>query len=170
MNNIISTFTVNNDKDLRQGLMRFYYQVVYEEAFSKPIQIKLPIDKWISSNGLNMLLTFIAALRGTKDDFKIYLDLFDDETVMQIVNKQFDFNKNKELTENIIKKIIFYESMELLPLLRKSNVIIQPGKTTYENLKEILEAHKTKRYFEYSSRMLALNQLIENEGVNPILS
>ncbi len=153
-------FIVNEEKDLRLGLRKLYYDIVYDKPLDRTVQIKLPLESWLSSSSLNMLLTFLEALLYQKNEIKVYIEIFDNDIVRKILENQVLASKE---IENIEKKIIFYESMDLLGLLRKSNVIIQPSLFAFNSLKEKLNAHKQRSYYKYSSRILALSPLINNE-------
>jgi len=163
VSNKVQPFIVDSDKDLREGLRRLYHQAVYKDHFEKTILIKLPIKSWISANSLNMLMIFIEAISYLKNDSKIYVELFDGAIVDFINDSKIDTGKEDQLIQGIIRKIIFYDSVELIPLLRRANVIVQPTFTSYEKLQSTMGAFKSKRFYKYSSKMLALSPLIENE-------
>lgn len=158
-----SNIVIENDSDLRRYLMARYASILQQDTSIVPIVITLPADKWLSANGLTILMTFIDAILYTRKDAKIYINLFDKRIVDAIIAHDPAVLADSKLVGAMIRKIIFYDSVELLPLLRERGIIVQPGKTTYDDLRNALEAFKNKRFYKYSSKMLALSPLIETE-------
>ncbi len=156
----MGVFAPENDKALREGIRGFYSQLLSELPIREPVIIRLPINDWISANALNMLLTFIEALFLRDQDVRVFVEIIDNEYVQESLTKQ---GIDSEFSKNLTNKLIFYEAMELIKLLRERHVVVIPSKEKLAEIKNKLGAYKKSRVHLYSSRMLCLSPLIESE-------
>lgn len=156
-------FRPRDDADLRTGIRAFYSKVVGSPSQDEPIVIKLPTRGWLSAAALNMLLTFIEAIQVGKPTARIYVDIFDYEDAESILSQSTDHTLDADGMSWLTRRLVFYEAMGLVNLLRQRNVLVRPTGKGIEKIQEILQAHKNKSSFLHSSRMLPLTPLVESE-------
>ena len=162
MNSLFQTFIVNSDEDLQKNLMHFYHNLLLKPENS--IHIKIHTTKWLSAASLNMLLIFIKSLELVQKDTNVYVELLDVDKIFNLLNDKERTVENLRYLENVSKKIIFYESLELYDALSSCGAKIKPSPLRLDKIKNYLKAFKRKRYYRYSSKILSLNPLIETEA------
>lgn len=154
-------FIINNDDDLRNGIKEWYCAFIEKPKEIVFIEFHLTDNfkvERFSANGFNNLLITICALKKRIPHIRIYLHLFTNDLLKKIEND------NEELLKDAIKKLlIFMESLNLIDMLLKLGVVIYPSDETLRQLAARLNAFKQERNYKYSSKILCLNPLINNE-------
>lgn len=162
MSNSHHLFRPKSDRELRVGIRAFYYYVSLHAAEGRPILIQLPTAEWVSAGGLNMLLTFVEAVHLEQPNTRVFVDLLDHAIASQLLDPAARDVVDDDTTEAVVRKLIFFEAMGLIDLLRNTNVIPRPSANEIEALQDALEARKQRSRF-LSTRMLSLTPLIETE-------
>lgn len=154
-------FIVNNDEDLRDGLKKWFceYRKQPEDFVFIDFRIKdnLKIEKF-SANGFNNLLTVVCALYQTNPNIKIYVQLISND-IIEMINTD---NLSDKLKKGLRQLLIFFQSLNLIDMLLKLDVVVRPSDEGLQNIIQKLDAKKEERISMYSSKILCLNPLINN--------
>ncbi len=148
--------TVLKDKSIKEEISKLFS---IRDSYDT-IHIKLPLIEWISANSLNFLVTFIVSNRYHFHFKKIIIELFEAKIISDVLEEN---DVSEEILDSLTKKLIFYESMELYENINYDYVIQFPNCDTLKKVKELLVSHEYEKKWMYSSKMLALNPLINDE-------
>jgi len=162
-----SIFVGVSDKVIRESINQYYYDIVFKDNFKSPIHIILHEYVWYSANSLNLILIFIESILSIKPDTQIYLDLFDNKLIYNILSKSItnialnsdEYNR----ILNVKNKIIFYDLTNFTNTLYEYGVNVSPGPHKYVKLRDHIAANQYEKTWRHSSRMLGLNKLIDSE-------
>ncbi len=142
-------FAPQNDQELREGIRGFYAKLHEYLPLREPVMIKLPMKPWISANALNMLLIFIEAFRLHNPESKIFVELIDNKIVQRLLTRGKLAASIMDHMYYLRNKLIYYEKIRLLELLRVHDVVVKPDGDDLDIIKEKIKAHVRKSYFEY---------------------
>jgi hypothetical protein len=156
----MNLFAPKNDVALREGIRSFYCKLIAQRPIQEPVVIHLPTDAWISANGLNMLLTFVEAIQFHDPDARIFVDLIDYDRAQQPPAGPAAVPDDNN---SVIRKLVFYEAMQLIQLLQDRRVVTRPSWEALRDLQDKLGAHKQPSHFLHSTRMLSLSPLVETD-------
>ena len=156
-------FIPRNDRELREGVRTFYHDIVTKGEIAESILIKLPVGAWLSASALNMLLTFIEAIRLYGTEPRVFVDVLDSSVIRAIMHAEEPSDANVTLLKRVVEKLRFYEAMDFIEHLRKRRVVVQPSSEVLKMLQDKLNAYKAERKHLYSRRMLSLSPLVESD-------
>lgn len=154
-------FIIHNDEDLRDGIKEWFCSFKTENEsvvfFEFEIMEGSKIERF-SANGYNNLLIVICALKTKAPNIRIYIQLIPNN-IVNLINTDTEINNIKD---DIKKLLIFFESLNLIDMLLKLEVIIRPSNEVLNKLIFKLNAKKEERKYTYSSKILCLNPLIND--------
>lgn len=155
-------YTIHNDKDLREGIKTWFClakdNIEDSVFFEFDLLSGSKIEKF-SANGFNNLLIVICAIKQLESDTRIYVQLVSNEAIKVINDKQ----GNDNIKNGLRNLFIFFESLNLIENLLKIGVIVRPSDEVYKKLVEKLDAKKKERKNTYSSKILCLSPLINDD-------
>lgn len=163
MSNDARVFKPRNDADLRNGLRPLYHAVVAEPDRCSTIVVVLPTLAWISANSLNLLLTFVEAVRCSQPRARLYIDVIDNDAAEALLSDGERSHVSAGMVKAITQKLIFYDAMGFVTLLHQASVVTRPAPSTISELQVQLDARSHETFFQHSTRMLSLSPLIETE-------
>lgn len=156
---------IQDDKSLIPLLRKSFTEFYLQKIKLEPIRIILPVNKWISANGLNHVLIYIMAIKYYLNYDKIELELFD----MYEVNNSFNnpTRKGIEYLKAVYRKIIFYDVLDFLKNLNESLIIFSPSanmcSSLIDKIKNNIEVEENIKSHAISSKMLSLSPLVDSE-------
>lgn len=154
-------YIIHNDEDLRDGIKEWYCSL--KETLKDIIFFEFNIIKEskverLSANGFNNLLITICALKEKYPNIRIYVHLISNNLICKIN----DENSTALVRNGIKKLLIFFESLNLVEMLLKLDVIVRPSDEVLKRLVIKLDAKKEEQKYIYSSKILCLNPLIND--------
>jgi hypothetical protein len=138
--------------------LRGCYAPVVNDPSVKHVFLRLDWRPWISAAGLNMMMTFVAAIHAARPDIAVYVELIDETTLGQLDREGGIADEDRTRLQQTLR---FYESIELLKSLYEVDVVEKPKRSAITELTSRLHAQKADCGYLYSSRMLSLSPLIE---------
>lgn len=156
-------YIIRNDEDLRMGIKRWFSncqnlssnEIIF---FVFDIIHNQKVERF-SANGFNNLLIVICALKSRWPNIHICVQLIPDQVIEMLESEK----GNETIKKGIRNLLIFFESLNLIEMLLKLGVIVRPSDESIKKLVLKLDAKKEERKYIYSSKILCLNPLINNE-------
>ena len=157
----MNIFQPSKDSDIRNKIRIFFNDCISNDENNLEILIKLGNSFWMSANSLSLILTFIESIMIKRSTAKIYIDLFDQDTVSHILSNEYNLEEINVI--EFINRMRFYEAMQFAEILFKYHVNVYPNYDNYIAMREALAAVPEKRLWLHSAKILYLNKLIEDE-------
>jgi len=153
------TFHFQQDGEVINKLRSYYTEIIPDIELLRDVAIVLPSTSWMSANSLSHILIFIQAIKGQNKFIDISVDLFD----LNAIGKILSANAENVFLTKVKDKVVFYETMEFIDRLSELDVTVFPTTPIYAKIKSKLSAKKEQLKNKYSSRILSLSPLIDNQ-------